>query len=619
MAVTINSNIAALGIQRVLDLNAKEAGETVQRLSTGMRINRASDDAAGLAVSSSLNTDVRTFTQAVRNVNDGVSALSVAEQALSQLSSIVIRQQELATQAANGVFSLEQRRAIDAEAKALTDEYNRIVATTSFNGTALLQPSTQFSIQAGVGNDAVLSFGLGEEITGTSYASETGSSDFQLDGGAKETTTFDFYNLMTKESGSFTFFDAGSHDYTHQYIHLYAPGSGQLYSLELNYSGVTSVHGTWGTVGLHADDSAATVASKVASAMSQLGGGGLFACSSFGASAYYTMHGAGSAEDATASFGIPVHIALQGGGIGLGHSFKYVTFNSTAGSGFGFFWNSDGTESPPYVHGISFHSIHFASHTTLYGAVSAAAEYINTMLGSSFTATTDGAKLIIANKLVGNTTDAVASGFPASVPVTIQQGSSGSGFIDPNNDLFTLSNHGLTTGQRVRLSSTGVLPAGLGAGTDYYVIKIDANRIRLADSHEKALGNQYVNFTSRGEGTHTITAFSENEESVESTMVDYVDLSTDNGAKSAMPVLDKRLDSINRELGSIGAGQSRLDTWSRTLTAARESYAAAESRIVDADVAAESAALVRRSILQQAAAAIMGQANRAPELALLLI
>ena len=99
--IGINSNILSLNAQRRLAESSAVLGKVFERLATGLRVNRAADDAAGLAVASALNTDVRVYTQAIRNVNDGLSALSIAEGALSELTNISIRQRELAQQAAN--------------------------------------------------------------------------------------------------------------------------------------------------------------------------------------------------------------------------------------------------------------------------------------------------------------------------------------------------------------------------------------------------------------------------------------------------------------------------------------------------------------------------------------
>src|SRR5690606_8709682 len=106
---------------------------TFERLGSGMRINRAVDDAAGLAVASALDARSRIYTQAIRNVNDGISLLNIAEGGISQMSDIIGRIRELATQAANGTFSAVQRITLDREADLLVDEFNRLTESTFFN------------------------------------------------------------------------------------------------------------------------------------------------------------------------------------------------------------------------------------------------------------------------------------------------------------------------------------------------------------------------------------------------------------------------------------------------------------------------------------------------------
>ena len=119
MSITIASNIASLQAQRKLSSATTRLSTVFERLASGSRINKASDDAAGLAIAESLRTDARVYAQAVRNVNDGISTLAIAEGALKQLSGIVVRQKELAEQAANGVYSTKQREALETEANAL--------------------------------------------------------------------------------------------------------------------------------------------------------------------------------------------------------------------------------------------------------------------------------------------------------------------------------------------------------------------------------------------------------------------------------------------------------------------------------------------------------------------
>lgn len=153
MPLTIGSNISSLRVQSSLARNSADLAGTFERLSSGLRINRASDDAAGLAVSSLLGADRRVYSQGIRNLNDGLSFLSVAEGAIGQLSNIVIRQRELAEQAANGTFTGSQRVALNNEAQSLAAEYQRILETTGFNGMNLLDGSTtSVSMQAGYGS-----------------------------------------------------------------------------------------------------------------------------------------------------------------------------------------------------------------------------------------------------------------------------------------------------------------------------------------------------------------------------------------------------------------------------------------------------------------------------------
>ena len=152
-AVSLNSNLAALRGECSLNASSAELSATLERLASGKRINHASDDAAGLAVSSTLNANVRVHTQAARNVNDGISFLNVADGATSALKAILFRMRELSTQSSNGTFSDAQRQSIDKESQVLQAEYGRILDTTRFNGIRIFG-SGDVTVQAGVGADA---------------------------------------------------------------------------------------------------------------------------------------------------------------------------------------------------------------------------------------------------------------------------------------------------------------------------------------------------------------------------------------------------------------------------------------------------------------------------------
>ncbi len=149
MAITIGNNIASLQAQRRLADATGRLSETFERLSSGQRINKASDDAAGLAIADSLRADQRIASVAIRNANDGISVVAIADGALAQISGVLTRLAELAEQSANGVFSTQQRSALQNEFTALSSEVERIATTTTFNGVNLLSGGASITLQVG--------------------------------------------------------------------------------------------------------------------------------------------------------------------------------------------------------------------------------------------------------------------------------------------------------------------------------------------------------------------------------------------------------------------------------------------------------------------------------------
>ncbi|MFQ5716448.1 MAG: hypothetical protein ACE5GQ_05040, partial [Nitrospinales bacterium] len=141
MPVRIFNNIASLNAQRILGVNNDRLSQSVERIASGIRINRGADDAAGLAISESLRSDIRALRQAIRNSNDGINLINVVEGALNEQSGILIRLRELASQAATGTVGSAQRATIQLEFKALQDELDRIADTTEFNGQKLIDGS----------------------------------------------------------------------------------------------------------------------------------------------------------------------------------------------------------------------------------------------------------------------------------------------------------------------------------------------------------------------------------------------------------------------------------------------------------------------------------------------
>jgi flagellin len=160
MAQTINTNLVSLNAQRNLNASQGALSTSMQRLSSGLRVNSAKDDAAGLAIAERMNTQVRGLTVAARNANDGISLAQTAEGALGKVSDMLQRMRELAVQASNATNSQTDRDALNAEVTSLKNEIGRVAAQTSFNGTKLLDGSfsaQQFQVGANAGETITVS------------------------------------------------------------------------------------------------------------------------------------------------------------------------------------------------------------------------------------------------------------------------------------------------------------------------------------------------------------------------------------------------------------------------------------------------------------------------------
>jgi len=185
MPVRIFSNVPSINAQRILGNNNDRLAKSVERISSGIRINKASDDAAGLAVSEALRSDIRALRQAIRNGNDGISLINITEGALNEQSGILIRLRELASQASTGTVGSTERQTIQLEFSALRDEIDRISSVTEFNGQNLVDGSlassisadNQILIQVGIDSNANSRINLNEQINLTAITASSLSID----------------------------------------------------------------------------------------------------------------------------------------------------------------------------------------------------------------------------------------------------------------------------------------------------------------------------------------------------------------------------------------------------------------------------------------------------------
>ena len=220
MAQYINTNIASINAQRNLSSSQLSLQTSLQRLSSGLRINSAKDDASGLVISESMTTQVRGLDQAVRNANDGISMSQTAEGALTVMGDMLQRMRELTVQASNGTNSTSSWAAIDAEYQKLGNEINRVASSTTFNGATIIGAgATTTSFQVGSNSGAsdqvtiattdrstIFSGGIATAITSTATANSNMiavdaaigliSTDRAALGAAQNTFQFTISNLQ---------------------------------------------------------------------------------------------------------------------------------------------------------------------------------------------------------------------------------------------------------------------------------------------------------------------------------------------------------------------------------------------------------------------------------------
>ncbi|NPV42740.1 MAG: flagellin [Firmicutes bacterium] len=180
----INHNISALNAWRSLSINDSNMSKTLEKLSSGLRVNRAADDAAGLAISEKMRAQISGLNQAMRNAQDGISLIQTAEGALNEVHAILQRMRELAVQSANGIYTDEDRALLQEEVNQLISEIDRIADQTEFNKQTLFDGSfTGVQLQIGANSGQTISIsisGMGSSalgVSGVTISTVTGASD----------------------------------------------------------------------------------------------------------------------------------------------------------------------------------------------------------------------------------------------------------------------------------------------------------------------------------------------------------------------------------------------------------------------------------------------------------
>lgn len=609
--------------QRRLGEATDSLSQSYTRLSSGLRINNASDDAAGLSIADSLRADSRVFAQGIRNLNDGISALNIAQGTLQELSSVVTRQMELAEQASNGVYSLSQRRALHDEVDSLVKEFNRIVSATSFNGLRILDGSqTVLTLQGGYGSNSILSTSIGalfdrEVGTGhfdtSSYATTASgpvgpvSGDFNKDGSL---------DVAYAQSDGRLSILLNNGDGTFKAPVTYLTGGGVYYDLvvdDFNGDGnldlatgntlVKVFYGNGDGTFLDAvtfDEGSPGIEQSRAIKTGDFNGDGIrdIVVSNWNTNTVGVLLGNGgnggfraAVTFSTVSNANDVAVGdLNGDGvddIGVG----------TFSGGHILFSNGDGTfRAPVSIHDSAQRSVEFGDFNrdgkldVVFGHSSGTGRnylsmYLGNGNGSFLTARTlaisgDDASRIRVGDINGDGYDDIA--------VTVRSGVDQLQVLLGNGDGSFLDRRG---------TSVAVNPTG--------VALFDANNDGVLDAWVTNSSSSVSNYLTARETTTT------------SEQAFY--LLNRQGALSALEGLRDTLTRINLELGSIGSHQSRLSVAMNTLGVSRENFLGAESRIRDIDVASETSQLLLKQISQRAAAAVLAQANLQPQIALQLL
>lgn len=609
---------------RALDRSTAELNLHAERLSSGMRINRASDDAAGLAVSSSLRADARVFNAALKNVNDVISFLSIMDGASAELSSVVIRLRELSEQSANGAYSSAQRSAIDSEFQSLVQEHNRILDTVSFNDILAFNSDSAFQLTAQVGYSS-LSMTIGS--TGTEIAGDgtfqTGSN-FTVGATPDWITSADLNgdgraDLITADRGPDTL--------------SVLIGNGDGTFLAATTLGTTANPNSVIAIDINSDNRIDLVsADNTAGVISVFIGNGN---GTFNARQSFTAAGGSNAlsfADFNRDGGIDIVVAAESANavsILLGNndgSFK-ARSNVTTDTG------PEGVTTGDF-NGDGWADIAIAATNAnkldvfLNDGSGSFSTRVSYAIGASPNAVVtadideDGILDLIASGenddvlgiLFGNSNGT----FQAQITVAIGDAPRTVRVSDLNEDgsldlISTLT--GVGAGVSVVL--------GNGNGTfnarRTYTVGTGPQEVVVADIN----GDSALDLVSANTGTNTVSTLLGNVTSVSVARsierLSGLSVATREGALIALDSLAEHLSDTQLVRGSIGAWQSRFEVSIRTLRSASENYTHAASRIIDADVAETTAAYVRSRILQDVGVFVLRQANQNSRLALDLL
>ncbi len=629
MPQIINTNIPSLTAQRNLNSSQNDVATSLQRLSSGLRINSAKDDAAGLAISERFTTQIRGLNQAIRNANDGISLAQTAEGALGELSSNLQRIRELAVQSANATNSDSDRAALNQEVQQRLAEIDRVASQTSFNGRKVLDGSfgsALFQVGANVGETIGLNLAtsmrtssIGTVATATSVDLDTliaaGSDPVT---GSAATYTFDATALIGNYSTVAAVAGSDTVDFSATTV---APSdtvtvNGVVFTFADSTSATsTVVDATNVTVnvdftnGADNQDAADAFVAAFALAVTDAGGTGTSAALS-GLSATNAGGTSTTATIADTAAGLAATVGRT-----VTASDATVTQDVT-GSDEDTSANRTFTVTDPESNVLT---------VTLDSNITSAGDLITAIQGqtgygaATFTVGAGtGSEVVFTD--ASNATGSFAIGGTNATLVTDELVASEAGVADdPGTPATTLTLAGSEL--TFQFGDADALAVAAGTYSDVQSF-VNAVNVALAGNASASLDeNNVLTITSGSDITIAgaqASVFTETSVPASGSLDD-ANVLTVADANSTIQRIDSALTAAADLRSTFGAIQNRLESTIANLSTTTENLSASRSRILDADFAAETAALARAQILQQAGISVLAQANAQPQNVLALL
>ena len=620
MALTVNTNIPSLTAQRNLGHSNDLLAKSLERLSSGLRVNRSADDAAGLSIATKLSFQSRGLRVAVRNAGDAGSLVNTAEGAFNVATNIIGRLRELAVQSASDTNTASDRSTLNGESSLLVAELNRLASTTEFNGASLLDGSfSSGKIQVGANADQTISFSLGDVRAAQlgKFAAFSVNIDDNIG------------SLGTANQSGFGAITAGEFNINGQLVGGTTATDDQVSVLEINYQATASGTSTFvatqlggdlalGTAALYINGTAITSLANTSGASAASGTSAAYAQNSEFVSAIVAKINAAGITNVTARVTSGnqgyVLVATKGTDIKLAVSNAANTSQGSQLSQIGL---------ASQVVGSGNATSEVSTYNGQSGAISKAAA-INNVRGKTGVAAVAVANVfsqttgVTAGSLVAN--DLVINGFAIDATANIAAGDS-TGVLRAAINAKTAST-GVTAnvngsgglvlkaadGRNISLYSTAnaATLTGATAGANLY-----RGAVRLTSQADVSFSGRTTDLGSAS----TTTPYTTNLDN----SLSVLDITTQDGANTAILSLDAALAQISKVRSDVGALTSRLDLTTQALTVSAENQEAAAARIKDADFAYETAQFTRNQILVQAGTAILSQANSTSQIALQLL